>query len=159
MGKVAENTINNEVNTLSGIFTKAIEWGKALTNPVHKVKRFRIKERKRILDQREQELLIIACGQEKKAQHLQAMVIFDLYTGLRKEELLSLKWSDVDFVNEQVHVRAEIAKYNKDRYIDLALQALTVLRSLPKKSEYVFCDAQGEPLEFQKVFRIRCYEG
>ena len=41
--------------------------------------------------------LIIACGKEKKAPHLQAMVIFDLYTGLRKEELLTLKWSDVDF--------------------------------------------------------------
>jgi hypothetical protein len=37
--------------------------------------------------------------------------------------------SDVDFVNKQIHVRAEIAKYNKDRYIDLTLQALTVLRT------------------------------
>ena len=72
-------------------------------------------------------------AKEKKAPHLQAMVIFDLYTGLRKEELLTLKWSDVDFENEQIHVRAEIAKYNKDRYIDLAIHALTVLRSLPKR--------------------------
>src|SRR4030042_5119696 len=143
MGKVADNTINNERNTLSGIFTKAIEWGKTLINPVHKVKRFRIKERKRILEQWEKEELIIASGKEKKASHLQAMVIFDLYTGLRKEELLSLKWSDVDFENEQIHVRAEIAKYNKDRYIDLAIHALTVLRSIPKRGDYVFCDKQG----------------
>jgi len=49
--KVADNTINNELNTLNGIFTKAIEWGKASINPVHNVKRFRIKERKRILEQ------------------------------------------------------------------------------------------------------------
>jgi len=153
MEKVADNTINNELNTLSGIFTKAIEWGKALINPVHKVNRFRIKERKRILDQREQELLIVACGQEKKAPHLQAMVIFDLYTGLRKEELLSLERSDVDFENKQIHVRAEIAKYNKDRYIDLTIQALTVLRSLSEKSEYVFCDAQGRPFKnFRRSF-------
>ena len=66
MGKVAENTINNELNTLSGIFTKAIEWGKASINPVHKVKRFRIKERKRILEQWEQEALIIASGKREK---------------------------------------------------------------------------------------------
>jgi integrase len=151
--KIAENTINNELNTLSGIFTKAIKWGKALINPVHKVKRFRSKERKRILEQWEQEALIIASGKEKKAPHLQAMVIFDLYTGLRKEELLNLKWSDVDFVNEQMHVRAEIAKYNKDRYIDLTIQALTVLRSLPQRGEYVFCDKQGNPFKnFRRSF-------
>jgi integrase len=153
MEKVADNTINNELNTLSGIFTKAFEWGKALINPVHRVKRFRIKERKRILDQSEQEALIIASGKEQKAPHLQAMVIFDLYTGLRKEELLTLKWSDVDYENEQIHVRAEIAKYNKDRYIDLGIHALTVLRSLPKKGDYVFCDKQGKPFKnFRRSF-------
>ena len=153
MNKVADNTINNELNTLSGIFTKAIEWGKASINPVHKVKRFRIKERKRILDQSEQEALIIASGKEQKAPHLQAMVIFDLYTGLRKEELLTLKWSDIDFENEQIHVRAEIAKYNKDRYIDLGIHALTVLRSLPKRGDYVFCDKQGKPFKnFRRSF-------
>lgn len=81
------------------------------------------------------------------------MVIFDLYTGLRKEELLSLKWSDIDFENKQIHVRGEIAKYNKDRYIDLAVQALTVLRSSPKRREYVFCDAQGRPFKnFRRSF-------
>src|SRR4030042_2955156 len=91
MGKVAENTINNELNTLSGIFTKAIEWGKALINPVHKVKRFRIKERKRTLEKWEQNALIIATGKEKKAPYLQAMVIFDLNKGLRKGEVKKLE--------------------------------------------------------------------
>ncbi len=153
MVKRADNTVNNELNTLSGIFTKAIEWGKALINPVHKVKRFRIKERKRILDHHEQEALIIASGQEKKAPYLQNMVIFDLYTGLRKEELLNVKWSDVDFENKQIHVRADIAKYNKDRYIDLTIQALTVLRSLPRRREYVFCDKGGKPFKnFRRSF-------
>jgi integrase len=153
IGVVAENTINNELNTLSGILTKAIQWGKVSSNPVHKVKRFRIKERKRILEPGEQEALIIEAGKEKKAPHLQAMIIFDLYTGLRKEELLNLKWSDIDFENEQIYVRAEIAKYNKDRYIDLTIQALTVLRSLPKRGDYVFCDNRGKPFKnFRRSF-------
>jgi len=143
MAEVAGNTINNELNTLSGIYTKAIEWGKALLNPVHKIKRFRIKERKRILEQWEQDALVIAAGQEKKAPHLQVLVIFDLNTGLRKEELLSIKWTDLDFENEILTVRAEIAKYNKTRYIDLNKHALMVLNALPKKGEYVFCDERG----------------
>jgi integrase len=143
----ADNTINNDLNALSGIFTQAIEWGKALINPVHKVKRFRIKERKRTLEKWEQDALINACGQEKKAPYLQAMVILDLNTGLRKGELLTLKWSDIDYENNLLHVRAEIAKYNKDRYIDLGTHALTVLRSIPKRGEYVFCDRQGNPFK------------
>ena len=150
----ADNTVNNDLNALSGIFTQAIEWGKALINPVHKVKRFRMKERKRTLEKWEQDALIIATGKEKKAPYLQAMVIFDLNTGLRKGELLSLKWSDIDYENNQLHVRAEIAKYNKDRYIDLVIHALIVLRSLPKRGEFVFCDSQGKPFKnFRRSFQ------
>jgi hypothetical protein len=36
---------------------------------------------------------------------------------------LNVKWTDIDFDSEQIHVRVEIAKYNKDCYIDLAIQA------------------------------------
>lgn len=112
---LAENTVNNRLNTLSGIFTKANEWGRAVSNPVHKIKRFRINERRRILERWEQHALIIAAEQEEKAPHLKSLIIFDLNTGLRKEELLSIKWTDVDFENEHLLVRAEIAKYHKSR--------------------------------------------
>ena len=156
IGKVAENTITNELNTLSGIFTKAIDWKKVafLINPVSKVKRFRITERKRILESWEQDALIISAGKEEKAPHLQALIIFDLNTGLRKEELLSIKWTDIDFENKQLSVRAEIAKYNKSRYIDLGKHALNVLNSLPRKSEYVFCDENGRRFKnFRRSFQ------
>jgi len=61
----------------------------------------------------------MSAGQEKKAPHTQALIIFDLNTGLRKEELLSLKWSDIDSPNEILMVRAEVAKCHKNRYIEL----------------------------------------
>jgi integrase len=150
---VAHNTINNELNTLSGIFTKAVEWGKAVNNPVHRIKRFRITERKRILERFEQHALIIAAGKEEKASHLQALIIFDLNTGLRKEELLSLKWSDIDFENKDLHVRAETAKYSKSRYVDLNSHALAVLHSLPRKGDYIFCDSKGRRFKnFRRSF-------
>ncbi len=128
-GGSAGNTINNRINTLSGIFTKAIDWGKAFLNPVHKVKRFRITERKRILERWELDALIIVAGKEKKAPHLLPLIIFDLMTGLRKEELLSIKWTDVDFENVQLLVRAEIAKYNKSRYVDCEFRTISTSHS------------------------------
>jgi len=154
IGKVADNTINNELNTLSGIFTFAKKRYKNLRNPVHEVKRFRIKERKRILERWEQHALIISAGKEEKAPHLLPLVIFDLNTGLRKEELLSIMWTDVDFENEQLLVRAEIAKYNKSRYVDLNKHALSVLKSLPRRGEYVFCDKEGSRFKnFRRSFQ------
>jgi integrase len=154
IGKVEHNTINNELNTLSGIFTFAKKKYRDLRNPVQGVKRFRITERKRTLERSEQQALIIAAGQEEKAPHLQTLIIFDLHTALRKEELLSVKWSDIDFTNKLILVRAEIAKYNKSRYVDLDKFAFTVLESLPRRGEYVFCDSSGKRFKnFRKSFQ------
>lgn len=155
LGKVADNTINNELNTLKGIFTKAIDWGKASVNPVRKVKLFRTTARRRILDREEQAALIFESGQERKAPLLQDMVILDLNIGLRKSELLNIKKTDIDFENGTLHVRAEIAKYSKYRYIDLNKHALNVLRkSLSRKGAYVFCGRNGQPVkDFVRAFR------
>ena len=147
IGKAADNTINNELNYLSGVFTKAIEWDKATLNPVHRVKRFRSKERKRILEIWEQKALIMAAANEKMPPHLLPLIVFDLNTGLRKGELLSLKWSDVNYESVQILIRAENAKSNRSRYVDLNRHALAVLKSLPKRSEYVFCDRDGRPFK------------
>ncbi len=147
MGKAADNTINNELNYLSGIFTKAIEWNKATSNPVQRVKRFRAVERKRILDRLEQNALITAAANVKKSPHLLPLIVFDLNTGLRKGELLTLKWSDVNEEGAQILIRAENAKYNRSRYVELGKHALTVLKSLPKRGEYVFCDRFGRPFK------------
>jgi integrase len=147
MGKAADNTINNELNYLSGVFTTAIEWDKAILNPVRRVKRFRGVERKRILERWEQNALITAAANETMPPHLLPLIVFDLNTGLRKGELLTLKWSDVNYESIQILIRAENAKSNRSRYIDLNRHALAVLKSLPRRSEYVFCDRYGRPFK------------
>ena len=154
IGKVADNTINNELNTLSGIFTFAKKKYRYLLNPVHEVKRFRIKARKRILEGWEQHALIMSASRNERAPHLLPLVIFDLNTGLRKEELLSIMWTDVDYESEQLLVRAEIAKYNRSRYVDLNRHALSILKSLPRRGDYIFCDKEGNRLKnFRSSFQ------
>lgn len=39
----------------------------------------------------------MAAADEKMPSHLLPLIVFDLNTGLRKGELLSLKWSDVNY--------------------------------------------------------------
>jgi hypothetical protein len=62
---------------------------KATFNPVHKIKRFKSKARKRILERWEQHALIISAGKEVKAPHLLPLIIIDLNTGLNNTQKLS----------------------------------------------------------------------
>jgi len=83
----------------------------------------------------------------KMPPHLLPLIVFDLNTGLRKGELISLKWPDVNYESVQILISAENAKYNRSRYVDLNKYALAVLKSLPIRSEYVFCDRNGKPFK------------
>lgn len=154
----ANNTVNNYLNTISGIFSKAIDWKFALQNPVKSVKRYRIVARTRILNREEQSVLI-GLATTSQAEHLRPLMIFDLNTGLRKGELLTLKWSDIDFENKILTVQGENAKYDKTRRIDLNSHAMAILRELhsKKKSEYVFTGSDGWPMKnFRRSFGTAC---
>jgi len=92
-GQVSNATVNREVACLKHIFTKAIEWGIVQKNPGKKVKLLRERNtRLRYLNEKEIGRLYDAC-----AKHLRPIVIVALNTGMRKEEILSLRWKDVDY--------------------------------------------------------------
>lgn len=103
--------VNREITILKGIFTKAIEWGFLRVNPVKGLKLEKEKPRLRFLRTWEISRLIDACGKEPKAPYLTPMVIIDLNTGLRKEELLSLKWDHID-------LERNVLKVEKVRCLD-----------------------------------------
>ncbi len=68
--------------------------------------------------------------------HLQPMVLVAINTGLRRGELLQLKWSDVDFDHRVLTVRAETAKSSKTRRIPLNGEVIKVLETW-KQTNYV----------------------
>lgn len=129
-------TVNRELACLKNMFTKAIQWGYASINPVRDVKLF--KENNtivRYLTPKEQQMLIACCN-----EHLRPIVITALNTGMRKSEILNLKWVNVDFTLKQISVLE--TKNNEIRYIPMNETLTEALESVKKYaySPYVFCD-------------------
>lgn len=67
-----------------------------------------------------------------------------LYTGMRPGEAISLKWEQVNFKNNVIHVVK--TKTKTPRSIPLHPELRKLLNSLPKDFTYVFDSGQNEPL-------------
>ena len=122
-------TRNNYITKWSQLFSWAKKRGYTETNPADAMSKARV-------DATENEALSLA--QVKgvlKAAHgsrLQSMVALQLFTGLRKEEVVRLDWAQVDTGEMVVHVKAEGAKKRSARTIELPECALPWLdRSQP----------------------------
>jgi integrase len=89
--------------------------------------------RTRILTSEEEERLISACNSS-----LKPLVIAAIDTGMRKGELLSLIWSDVDLPNLLINVRAITTKTLENRQLPISSRLASELSLLPKDTPTVF---------------------
>lgn len=138
--EVKPATVNRALAILKSMFNRAIEWDKIKDNPVRKIKLYREDNaRVKFLEPHEKEKLITNC-----ADHLRPIVIIALNTGMRKGEILRLKWRDVDFARGIIHVIE--TKSGKKREIPLNNTSRTTLMAIPKHSgsNYIFCNDKGK---------------
>ena len=100
--KVSNNTVNHELVCLSHMMKMAIRWEYAMHNPVSAVEKLRVPKRTpRFLNLDEVHRLLEAA----KGSHIHPILVTALHTGMRKSELLHLRWSDVDFRQGTVTVQ------------------------------------------------------
>jgi integrase len=113
-----------------------VEWGIALpSNPVSQIKLpapGRARDRRAAPAELER-LLASAIG---RAPWLSAMIRLAVQTGMRRGELLSMKWADVDF--ETRTVRLTRTKNGHPRTVPLSFAALELLRDTPGAGDMVF---------------------
>jgi len=138
--------VNRELGTLSRIFSLAIEQGLVSVNPCKNVRFFREdNERTRYLAEEEEiKLFSVLCDER---QHLASIVRLALQTGMRRRELLQLRWSQIDFEREVIHVvnnrdQGTRTKSGKNRQVPMTSKARALLEQLEAEgsSEFVFCN-------------------
>jgi integrase len=104
----ANRTLLKYTIALGGIFKRAMRVHGLPNNPASLMERPRLRRTKEItvLSAAEVRLLTAAAASAEDA----TFFLTAAFTGLRMGELLALRWRDIDFPREAIHVRASFAK-------------------------------------------------
>ncbi len=130
-------SVNRELSCLRHIFNIGIEWELLTKNPVvsKAIKFDKEKSRTRTLEDDEFFRLLKACTGQ-----LYQIVIVALNTGMRRGEILGLKWEDIKL--DQGKIEVKHTKNDEDRVIPISAFLKCLLESMPHRSGYLFLNRQ-----------------
>jgi integrase len=144
--------VNRELACLKTMFNKVVEWGKLEDNPLRAVKKFKENAaRERILSVDEARRLI-----ENAAPALRPVLIIALHTGMRRNEILSLKWSNVDLTRGYIFI--EDSKSGKSRKIPVSSAVMEAFMGLSHEAEFVFYNPEmkSNVKDIKTAFKAAC---
>jgi len=173
-------TVNRDIAVLKASISKAVEWGVISTHPLAKFKPIKTDKAPKVrylttdeenqlrhaLDEREVHLRQIRenGNQWRKergydelpsldtdfANYLKPMVLISLNTGLRRGELLSLRWENVNFLIKTITIEGADAKSELTRHIPLNNEAYETFIKWKAQTEndngFVFLNKSGKQL-------------
>lgn len=142
--------------TLKAAFNKAIEWNYISVNPFIKVKFPKLSKSFPAFISEDEILIIIA---NTPYQHLKDIFTVAFYTGLRLGELINMRWSWVNFFQNQITVKCSeefLTKSKKERIVPMCEKVRTVLTnrfnsSFHHPNEVVFYRITGRKLDPQTI--------
>lgn len=142
-------TLNRDIRTLSNMMRKAVDWKYLQRNPLEGVAVFtEDNEKMWVLTPEQEEKLLEECdkrAQNKGGKYLKDLVLFALHTGMRREEIFSLRWSNV-FTSDN-YIRVEDTKTHVNRNVPINGTVREILkRRKPLGSEYVFSNKRKRRL-------------
>lgn len=138
MNECKPTTVNIELRALKSMFNTAVEWNLIDRNPLRGVQMMRVpKTYPKFLSGEEVRLLCNTTNFE----WLKNIILFAFNTGMRRNEIINLKWEDINLMEKYLIVRNNdtfSTKSKKDRIIPLSITVIGLLSTLSKVSEYVF---------------------
>lgn len=156
-------TVLRDIFALSGVLTRAVRLGKMTSNPVRGEEKPRIDRRPRVrflnddeetrlrdaLRARDAEMCELQASRNRRrterqkellrplphfGDHLTPAVILSMNTGMRRGEILALRWKYIDFDRQLLTVEGSTAKTRQTRHVFLNEEAMTVLSQWREQS-------------------------
>lgn len=121
---MAASSINGVRALVSSIYGRAIEWGRATTNPVIGIKTRKPVKRDRFLQSGELPLFFESLAVESNVT-LRDYILLALLTGARRSNLLAMRWGDTN-LDESVW-RIPDTKNGTPQNVTLSPEAVTIL--------------------------------
>lgn len=163
---VSDSTVQRELRFFSAAinFVRLKHDRLDLPNPVGRLSIGAGEARVRWISRDQAADLVGAASLFARRPHLANFISLSLHTGCRKNELLTLEWSRVDFERAVLQLEAAHTKKGKRRVIPLNDAALDVLRAQhdwvrrhASRSQWVFATSSaGRLTTIQKGFRSAC---
>ncbi len=146
--EVSPSTVNRLITVIKAFFNRAVQMGYIEKTPAQYVKRLKEKQRQiKYLSDVEVKKLLKVCS-----PRVGRMVTVFLLTGLRLGELAHLRWKDVDFRHNAIHVQNQenwSTKNYKPRVIPMHPAVLRILQAIPNGTpdSYIFATRSGKTIE------------
>lgn len=137
----AKYNANRTLALLSTICNQAIKWGELNNNPCKGVSKNKEYSRDVFIEKDFYPTFLEAV--EKEEAPYPTIIKLLLHTGLRKTELLSLKWENVDLDSSLAKIPT--TKNGRPHMLPLTKVAVGLIKELPKDNDYLF-HYQGYPL-------------
>lgn len=152
-------SVRNELRLLSHAFNVAMkQWEWVKDNPVSKVSFKELKARsidRWLTDEEEKRLLEISEG--RLSGQLTDLIILALNTGMSQEEILKLKWSDIDLFRRTLTTTREKTKRTRTIPVNNTIMELFKRRTKVRPvngSNFVFFNNAGNLIDAGKLKRV-----
>ncbi len=132
---LSNNTLNGELRLIKSIINRAVSNGLLEKSLIKSVRGFKDVSRDRTLTQEEYEALLGRCS-----PRLAVIVQLAYWTGMRRGEILGLRWDQVDFKNRVITLDASDTKTQEKREVPLTGELVGLIQRTPRTlgNPYVF---------------------
>lgn len=130
--KIKPATINRELACLKTLFNEAIKSDVVAENPVKQVKPYQ-EQKKALRIPKKDELDKLV---KNSSDRLKKILLIALNTGMRKGEILNMRWKDVDFIDNFINIIE--TKSGVPRKVPMNSLVRTTLKDTDRGNDFIF---------------------